>query len=423
MQTNNRTHSQYQVIVIENSTNQVQVNLKTSKYGIETTSIKLGLLKKILREKPKTSTISSIEKMATAQEVINALAAQIADLQAKFLTLQPPTPTVYAPVTPTGVPTSTRLCTNLPTYDGDTAELFAWIRRCKEIMNLYHNTPLECEALTIIRTKIIGRANKTLDNDNVPLNFDAIIVKLIAVYSDKRPIDLLQGLLIRTKQNDLSIQAYYEVLCEKMNEIFYKVELENQGRDDFIAGMKSMIELQAKDTFLTWINPKIRHLLQARNPSNLQEAKDIAIVLETKNIWRQELEFGSDKQQQNKKPNVVHEYKKPLIHEKKPFSQNHHQSSFERPKFQSYPNPRQFAQSKANPRQFSQPFAAPQPMMQHTEPMDIDKSTVQRKQNVGGESGQRRFFKANVLEGKIDDPEGLLEEIPEQIIRDSDFLV
>lgn len=358
----------------------------------------------------------------------NTLAAQLADVQARLVTLTPPTPTVYTAVTPTGTPTSTRLCTNLPTYDGNMAELFAWIKRSKEVMILFHRTPLECEALTIIRTKIIGNANKTLDNANIPLNFEAIIRKLVEAFADKRPIDLLQGLLIRTKQNDLSVQAYYEVLCEKMNEIFYKVELENEGRNDFIAGMKSMVENQAKDTFLTWINPKIRYLLQARNPSSLQEAKDIAIVLETKSLWRQELEDNHGKQQQNKKtPFVVEQKKQQANFEKKPFNPNQFASYNEKPF-----NPNQYASYNDKPklptnvyqRPFVQPELNPNPMIQHNEPMDVDKSTMQRNQKFGGGTNQqRRFFNANVIEGDDIDPEGLLEEIPETIVEETDFLV
>lgn len=352
--------------------------------------------------------------MATVNDVLNTLAAQIADLQARLVTLTPPAPTVYTPVTPTGNPTSTRLCTNLPTYDGSMADLFAWIKRSKEVMTLYRATPMECEALTIIRTKIVGRANKTLDNANVPLNFDAIIMKLIEAYADKRPIDLLQGMLIRTKQNDLSIQAYYEVLCERMNEIFYKVELENEGRNDFIAGMKVMIETQAKDTFLAWINPKIRYLLQARNPSNLQEARDIAIVLETKNVWRQELEDGHGKQQHNKKIPVVVEQKKQLNFERKPFFQNNYTPFHERPRVPTHGHQRTFAQPALNSK----------PMIQCNEPMDVDRSTMQRNQRFGGGTNQqRRFFNANIIEGSNNDPEGLLEEIPENIIQEVDFLV
>lgn len=362
--------------------------------------------------------------MATVNEVLNTLAAQIADLQARLVSLTPPAPTVYAPVTQTGTPTSTRLCTNLPTYDGDMNELFAWIKRSREVMTLFHGTPLACEALTIIRTKIVGKANKTLDNANVPLNYDAIARKLIEAYSDKRPIDLLQGILIRTKQNDLSIQTYYDLLCEKMNEIFYKVELENEGRNDFITGMKTMVENQAKDTFLTWVNPKIRYLLQARNPSSLQEARDIAIVLETKSLWRQELEDGHGKNQQSKKTPVNSDQKKQINVEKKPFNTNQYTPYYGKPNFHTQGNYRPDFQTQGNPKPFVQAAVHPKPMIPQNEPMDVDKSTMQQNQRSrGGTYQQRRFFNANVLEGDDNDPEGLLEEIPETIIQETDFLV
>lgn len=358
--------------------------------------------------------IADLQAQVQAVRHPNNLAAQVAELQVQLQAMTPPTPPVYTSVTPNGIPTSTRMCANLPTFDGDMAELFAWIKRSKEVMLLFDGTPLECEALTIIRTKIVGRANKTLDNANVPLHFEAIIRKLIEAYGDKRPIDLLQGLLIRTKQNDMSIQAYYDVLCEKMNEIFYKIELENEGRNDFISGMKEVIENQAKDTFLTWINPKIRYLLQARNPASLQEARDIAVVLETKNIWRTELEDGHGKNHQNKKPPVVMEQKKQTYQERKPFYPNQNTSHNEHVKtpVNGYQRP------------FNQPVANPKPMIQNNEPMDVDKSTMQRNQRFGnGTNQQRRFFNANIIEGNDNDPEDLLEEIPETIIEETDFLV
>ena len=76
-----------------------------------------------------------------------------------------------------------------------------------------------------------------------------------------------------------------------------------------------------------------------------------------------------------------------------------------------------------------QPYSGPQQKTSSVEPMEVDRSTIMKRQEeFGRNSGNQRFMRANILtsaeeeDEKEPEEENLLEEIPEEIIQESDFL-
>jgi len=64
-------------------------------------------------------------------------------------------------------------------------------------------------ALSILRIKITGMANDALTHNGTVLNFDAIIASLDFVFSDKRPIHIIEQEFSVLSHGKLSIMDYY----------------------------------------------------------------------------------------------------------------------------------------------------------------------------------------------------------------------
>jgi len=72
-------------------------------------------------------------------------------------------------------------------------------------------------ALSILRKKITKiTANDALTHNRTVLNFDAIMARLDFVFSDKRPIHIIEQDLGVLSQGKLSIMEYYGLVNKKL---------------------------------------------------------------------------------------------------------------------------------------------------------------------------------------------------------------
>jgi len=66
-----------------------------------------------------------------------------------------------------------------------------------------------------LRNKITGTANDALAHNGTVLNFDAIMTRLDFVFSDKRPIHIIEQDLGVLSQGKLFIMEYYGLVFKK----------------------------------------------------------------------------------------------------------------------------------------------------------------------------------------------------------------
>jgi len=76
-------------------------------------------------------------------------------------------------------------------------------------------------ALTILRNKIMGAAHDALTNHGSVLNFQAILSRLDFIYSDKRPIHILESELSILRQGRMTITEFYNEVNKKMTFVVY----------------------------------------------------------------------------------------------------------------------------------------------------------------------------------------------------------
>jgi len=99
--------------------------------------------------------------------------------------------------------TSYEIIKSFREYKGDEDKYVSW-RESAEI-----ESERFFSALSIFRNKITGMANDALTHNGTVLNFDAIMARLDFVFSDKRPIHIIEQELSVLSQGKLYIMDYY----------------------------------------------------------------------------------------------------------------------------------------------------------------------------------------------------------------------
>jgi len=83
---------------------------------------------------------------------------------------------------------------SLPKFTGEPTQYVGWTEAAETVMSLYE---IQSEpyfiALTILRNTILGAFHDALTNHGTVLNFRAILSRLDFIYSDKRPIHILES--------------------------------------------------------------------------------------------------------------------------------------------------------------------------------------------------------------------------------------
>lgn len=162
----------------------------------------------------------------------------------------------------------------LPEFNGEREKYATWRSMVTTAIGLLKNHQSSMrfyEALMIIRNKITGPASNILNNYNTVFNFDAIIDRLDFTYSDKRPLYILEQELMVLQQNELSMDAFYDLVNEKLNAIVNKINMTYKEKQTAKSFIESANE-KALRTFITGLNNRKGEMLYAANPSTLPEA-------------------------------------------------------------------------------------------------------------------------------------------------------
>jgi len=106
--------------------------------------------------------------------------------------------------------TSYEIIKSVREYKGDEDKYVSWRESAEIAMGQYaRGSERFFAALSIFRIKITGMANDALTHNGTVLNFDAIMARLDFVFSDKRPIHIIEQELSVLSQGKLSIMDYY----------------------------------------------------------------------------------------------------------------------------------------------------------------------------------------------------------------------
>lgn len=162
----------------------------------------------------------------------------------------------------------------LPEFNGERKKYSSWRRSASKAMDLlknYKTSTRYFEALMIVRNKVIGPASYILDNYDTAFNFEAIIDRLDFSYADKRPLCILEHELTILQQNRLTIDAFYDLVNEKLNMIVNKINMTYKEKHTAKSFIESANE-KALRTFITGLNDRKGETLYAANPASLPEA-------------------------------------------------------------------------------------------------------------------------------------------------------
>lgn len=127
-------------------------------------------------------------------------------------------------------------------------------------------------ALTILRNKIVTKANDALTNHGTALNFVAILARLDFVFSDKRPIYIIEQKLSVFTQNRFSVLDFYNLVNIKLT-LLINETIMTGGKEIFITSVANLRHTQSPlRVFITGLNGPISGMLFSLNPSDLPNA-------------------------------------------------------------------------------------------------------------------------------------------------------
>jgi len=142
-------------------------------------------------------------------------------------------------------------------------------------------------ALSILRNKITGTANDALTHNGTVLNFDAIMARLDFVFSDKRPIHIIEQDLGVLSQGKLSIMEYYGLVNKNLTLLINKTIMTYGRNKPLTAEMNEKHKRTALRVFITGLNGHISDVIFSMNPPDLPNAMVIVQELESNNLRAQ----------------------------------------------------------------------------------------------------------------------------------------
>lgn len=167
----------------------------------------------------------------------------------------------------------------IPEYTGKQHEYRSWrnqVARRMKIINDFKDHPKYEAALAIVRAKVTGSAADVLTNNKTPYNIICILKTLDSAYMDRRPLYAIEAEMIAIKQNEKTLQQYYNAINFALNAIIAKVTMTYK----IIEEQQSLIaEAQKKAirTFIVGLRFRtMRHILYGQQPRTLSEAYSVA---------------------------------------------------------------------------------------------------------------------------------------------------
>ena len=212
----------------------------------------------------------------------------------------------------------------IPDYDGDTSSLHRWIINVDSVIQSF--TDLNVQILpvwvNIIRSKIVGEADRALIATCAGPSWAEIKAKLIENFGDNRNLQTIMA-NIRMSMKNKSLQTYYLEANKLVADLSQNISLdpENQGHVPHIMRVVTHLVTAA---FIDGMRNDYRQFVMARNPTSLVEANKAAVEWELASV-RKSLSDAPKNFNNNKFPNS------------KPFNQKTVPStSFQKPPNQNF---------------------------------------------------------------------------------------
>lgn len=290
---------------------------------------------------------------------------------------------------------------DLPKFDGNRVHYSTWVIDVQGVIDdfvRFKRTGQYQTVLKAIRRKIIGEADETLNNKNVPLSWREIKAALAVHYSDKRDLMTLTNQLTHMmKDKQETLEQYYAKVqeihsmmmnCIRMDSDF-KCKAETRGAikvytrlslDTFIRGVGNPLSL-----FMRNANPILTSLVQAYNYSLNYQNTEYRSAMVAQPVTSAPQPAPRNLRYNNNRPQYVNQ----------PFAAPRQQINQQNYAQGQYNNQQNFAPRQNNngfaPQRFptaGQQFPAavqqaPAAVQQFPtqEPMDVDRSTRTRQMN------------------------------------------
>lgn len=246
---------------------------------------------------------------------------------------------------------------SLSTFDGTKSNYRLWREDATRLMNSisgHSNSNRYVEALTIVKSKIVGPAANILLNHNTIFNFEAILNRLDYTYCDQRPLYVLKDELTKLTQGKSSLSEFHDEVSKALTVVTSKIAMSGDPPES-IQCMTAHAMEDAVRTFKNGINDNfIRSTLYGNPIKDLEHAYAISQTIEHDNNHRSNqhnFHHGNNRshQRQREQPHQRLEgnqhFRRPSYHLSNQQNQQQHQLH------QNYPKPEPMDISSGNTRQ------------------------------------------------------------------------
>jgi len=166
--------------------------------------------------------------------------------------------------------TALEVVKSLPKFTGEPTQYVGWREAAETVMSLYKiQSEQYCIALTILRNKIMGAAHDALTNHGTVLNSRAILSRLDFIYSNKRPIHILESELSILRQGRMTVTEYYNEVNKKMTLLINKTIMTYEKDSVIAKETNKTIRSHALRIFISGLNGSISETLFSLNPPDL----------------------------------------------------------------------------------------------------------------------------------------------------------
>jgi len=146
-------------------------------------------------------------------------------------------------------------------------------------------------------------ANDALTHNGTVLNFDFVMARLDFVFSNKRPIHIIEQELSVLSQGILFIMDYYGTVNRKLTLLINKTIMTYGRNKPITAEMNEKHRKTALRVFITGLNGQISDTIFSMNPPDLPNALVIVQELESNNMRAHFANSFSTTQRKNSEPN------------------------------------------------------------------------------------------------------------------------
>lgn len=162
----------------------------------------------------------------------------------------------------------------IDTYDGNRDNLSAWLTNCDRAFDLADDDQKSI-LFAFVQNKLTDRAQSVCSN-TVFNNWEDLKEFLKLRFGNRKHQTHLLFELQNCKQTNENITQYISKIETCLKRLLSCVT-QNCDNEDLLPGQLENINQLALHTFLMGVNPHISQILRARNPSDLNDAFNIAI--------------------------------------------------------------------------------------------------------------------------------------------------